>query len=240
MYDKPVLLNSITHKSLRVAPVKQHAFAKGMNSIVVLAQEFSEAAKQYPVIFTNSPPDELKPMVIVGFKDNLFINDTGTWDSGYYVPAFMRRYPYILAENDTSDGTLSVCIDSDYEGFDVSGGDRLFTDDGDNSPELDQAIEFLRLFQGQYEITRSFVKHLEKLNLFKAVDATIALEGGEKFVMGGLSMVDEEAFQKLPDSEVLTLVRLGYLPWIYAHLFSLTNFKTLLGRMGNVVLQKED
>ena len=240
MYKNPVLLSSITHRTVRISPVRQYGFAKGMNSIVVLAQEFLEAAKQYPVLFSNSPQGELTPVIIVGLKDNLFITETGSWETGYYVPAFIRRYPYILSETDSAEGSLSVSIDTDFEGFDTPDGERLFTDDGVATPDLDRAVNFLRLFQEQYETTRAFVKHLVDLNIFKAVDANFALPSGDKYTLGGLSMIDEDALNKLSDSELVALIRRGYLPWLYAHLYSMTNFSTILNRMGNVVLQKED
>ena len=58
---------------------------------------------------------------------------------------------------------------------------------------------------------------------------SITLPEGEKLGFGRLMMVDEAAMLKLADDKILTLVRSGYLAWIYAHLYSLTNFRPLMG-----------
>jgi hypothetical protein len=51
-------------------------------------------------------------------------------------------------------------------------------------------------------------------------------------------MVDEEAIYRLPDEEIVRLVRQGYMPWIYAHLYSVTNFNRILNRVGNVAKEE--
>ena len=50
IYKNPIFLNSVTHKSVKIAPVTNYAYAKGLNSVVVVGQEFLEAAKFYPVV----------------------------------------------------------------------------------------------------------------------------------------------------------------------------------------------
>lgn len=229
MYTKPVVLNSVNHKTLKVGPVKDYDFAKGFNSCIIVGQEFIEAAKFYPIVFSVSHDNEnVSSVAILGINNNLFVKEDGKWEDKAYIPAFIRRYPYILAEGLTQDGSLTVCIDSEYSGFNANGGERLFTDDGQNTPALDRAIEFLRQYHSQHEITKAFINHLKELNVFKPIEANIRLASGEQFTVKNLMMVDEPVLYKLPDSELAQLVRRGYLAWVYAHLYSLANFNRIV------------
>ncbi|MDP2157343.1 MAG: SapC family protein [Nitrospirota bacterium] len=231
LYRQPVVLNSETHKAIKVAPVKDYGFAAEMNSSIVVCQEFLEAAKYYPIVFSNTK-DVITPVALLGISSNLSVDSVGTWQEDTYIPAFIRRYPYILAEGLAGDGSLSVCVDSEYAGFDAKDGVRLFTDDGKNTPALDKAIEFMRTYHNQFEITKAFVSQIRDLNIFRAVDANISLTGGKKFTIKNLSMIDEQALLKLSDEQLIKLVRSGALAWIYAHLYSLTNFSKIVTRAG--------
>jgi hypothetical protein len=239
MYKIPVILNSDTHRTFKMAPVSRYNFAKGLNSCVVLGQEYSEAAKHYSIVFSRTMEGEIISLALLGINNNLFIEGNGTWLSGAYIPAFVRRYPYILAEGIAEDGSLTVCVGSEYEGFGADDGERLFTDEGENSAALNNSIDFLRLYHEQFRITREFVSNLTELNLFKAVDASITLAGGERFTIRDMSMVDEEALHGLADNELAGLARKGYLSWIYAHLHSIANFSTIINRADHVVPQKK-
>jgi len=227
MYAKPVILNSVNHRTLKVSPVKDYSFAKGFNSCIIVGQEFIEAAKFYPIVFSVSN-DVVNPVAILGINNNLLVKEDGKWEENAYIPAFIRRYPYILAEGLTQDGSLTVCIDSAYSGFDAEDGERLFADDGQNAPALNKTIEFLRQYHSQHEATKAFVNHIEGLNVFKPIEANIRLSSGEQFTVKNLMMIDEPALKKLPDSELSQLVRKGYLAWIYAHLYSMANFNRLI------------
>jgi hypothetical protein len=105
----------------------------------------------------------------------------------------------------------------------------LFNDKGEQTEELKKVIDFLRNYQSQFEVTKNLVKLLTEYALFKDVSANITLPAGEKLGFAGLMMVDEEKIFKLEDDQILNLVRIGYMPWIYAHLYSLSNFRSLMG-----------
>jgi hypothetical protein len=233
MYGNIVVLNSINHRTLKVRSGTGYDFAKEMNSCILLGQEFLEAAKFYPVVFSVSG-EAITPVAILGTRNNSFVGPGGQWEAETYIPAFVRRYPYILAEGFSQDGSLTVCIDADYAGFDNEEGDRVFSDEGENTPVLDGVLEFLKLYLAQYEATKSFIDHIRKLNIFKSVDANMTLAGGETFTYRNFLMIDEETMYRLSDDEIVKLVRSGYMPWIYAHLYSVTNFGRTLNRVGNV------
>ncbi len=237
MYKDIVVVNSLIHKTSKIRPVTGFEFAKEMNSCVLLGQEFLEAAKCYPILFARSG-DTVTPVVLLGIQSNSFIGDDGKWEAETYIPAYIRRFPYILAEGVSPDGSLTVCIDAGYLASEDEEGERLFTDEGARAPALDKAVEFLTLYQNQFEATKAFVSHIGGLDIFKAMDANITLADGKAFTLRNFLTIDEQAIYKLVDEEIVKLVRQGYMPWIYAHLYSVTNFGRILNRVGNVVKEE--
>lgn len=230
IYKNPIFLNSVTHKSVKVAPVANYSFATDLNSVVIVGQEFLESAKHFPVVFTRTKDDEVVPVALLGLRENenLFVDDEGTWKAGTYVPAFFRRYPFILASNVDQDGSFAVCVDSQFEGFGKKEGMLLFDDDGETTKEFGNVIEFLKNYQAQNESTRDLISILQGFDLFKDVSANITMPAGEKLGFTGLMMVDEMAMLNLEDEKILDLFRKGYLAWIYAHLYSISNFRSLM------------
>jgi len=232
IYRNPIFLNSVTHKSVRVKPIDNYQFARELNSVLIVGQEFLEAAKFFPVVFTRGEGGEVIPVAILGLRnnENLFVEPEGKWREATYIPAYFRRYPFILASNVGQDGSFAVCVDASYEGFGSNEGMQLFDSEGRQTEEFRRTTEFLQNYQTQFEKTKSLVNVLEEYCLFKEVAANITLPAGEKIGFGGLLMVDEEAMVKLSDEKIVDLFRSGYLAWIYAHLYSLSNFKSLMAR----------
>jgi hypothetical protein len=241
IYKNPIFLNSVTHRSVKVAPTASCKHAEGLNSVIVVGQEFLEAAKYYPVVFTRTANDDIVAVAILGLRnnENLFVDNDGVWKEGCYVPAFFRRYPYVLASNVGQDGSFAVCVDSTYEGFGKADGMALFDKDGNQTQEFQRVIAFLQNYQAQHENTREMVKLLKEYNIFKDVSANITLPEGEKLGFGRLLMVDEMGIFNLDDEKIVNLVRTGYLAWIYAHLYSLSNFRVLMQQAGKTKAAKK-
>ena len=230
IFKNPIALNQAAHKSLRVSKLKNFKFAKDLNSVLVSGNEFRESAKHFPIVFVRDKnKDEIMPLAILGLRQegNLFVDDEGMWLEGAYTPNFFKRYPFILAEGQGEEGTYAVSIDSDYEGFDSDDGLALFDDEGKATPELDKIVEFLKAYQSNFFITQEFIKKLDELGLFKEFSADITMPAGEKLGFAGLLMIDEKALLELEDAKALELYRRGFLAWVYAHLYSLTNFRHL-------------
>jgi hypothetical protein len=229
IYKNPILLNQVTHKTVKIAQVVNFGFAKGLNSALVTGHEFMEASKHYPIVFVSGQNDDIVPLAILGLRDkgNLFIDDEGKWKEGAYIPAFIRRYPFILTENDPGGQNFAVSVDATYEGFDKEEGMSLFDDEGNSSKELERVIEFLKQFQMQNMFTQEFVKKLLEFNLLKDFSADITMPAGEKLGFRGMKMVNEKALLELEDEKALELFKRGFLGWIYGHLYSLSNFRAL-------------
>lgn len=231
-YEKPVPLNVDAHLKTRLAPTDGGVgFAANTNSIPLAAVEFVDAAREYPIVFTGKDGEAMLPIVLVGVRhnENLCVTEENRWD-GRYLPAFVRRYPFVLAEKQGADD-FNVYIDEAYPGFGVSDGERLFNDNGEHTELLKHALEFLGNYQGEIVRTRKFVERLQSLDLLvpRVLDVKRADEA--PLVLQGFSVVDEQRLAALGDAELLGLVRDGSLALIYSHLGSLGNVARLSERL---------
>lgn len=234
-YEKPAALNKVTHKDYKIKPVGDNfKFAARTNSVILAGIEFTEASKEYPICFAKAG-DSVVPVALLGLRneENLFVDsETGKWDARY-VPAFVRRYPFVLAEGG-EEGQRMVCIDEAYAGFSKDEGDPLF-DGEEASPFLKQAIEFLEQYQRQYQRTERFVQRLQENDLLMALNAQVDMVDGQKFALTGLLAVDEKKLLALSDEKALEFFRSGELAWLYCHLMSLANMNRMIDRVGKPV-----
>lgn len=228
-YEKPVLLDRARHRSLRVKTTDSLAFAGKANSLFVAAAEFSEAMKEYAIVFTRTPAGKVSPVLMLGLRarENLFVGEDGRWQ-GSYVPAFLRRYPFVLAQ--LAGGNRGVCIDEGYEGISETEGHALFDEQGANTPFLDNAVEFLNRYQEEFARTEVFCQRIDQAGLLREMNAKADLQDGRSFTISGLLVVDEAKLMALPDATALGLLRSGELHLVSMHLASLSNMQRLVTR----------
>lgn len=230
-YDNPIALNSETHRNLKIKPSDEGLkFSAKTNSVLLAGVEFPEACKHFPIVFAKVAEDRVLPVALLGFRDleNLFVDAGGRWKCEY-VPAYIRRYPFVLARSDAAQ-QLTVCIDESYPGFGADEGQPLFNEKGESTDYLKGVLAFLRDYQAQLERTDIFLQTLREFDLLMDLAANVNLSGGERYSMAGLMMVDERKLQALPDAKVVRLFRSGELAWVTSHLLSIGNFNRLLGK----------
>jgi len=223
-YQNPEPLNAARHRDLRLmADNPRYSFAARTNSIPLVAAEFPRASLDFPIVFAGAPNSIYSPAVIVGLKndENNFVDTDGRWLASY-IPAFVRRYPFVLAEQ-PDNKELTVMVDVAYSGFSSEKGQRIFTEKGEPSEFLRSAINFLRDFHDQTQRTRDFVQELKNLDLLVPRQFQIAQGGKTVFTLREFYVIDESRLGKLSDTQLTSLGRRGYLMLIYAHLFSLAN-----------------
>jgi hypothetical protein len=228
--EKPVLLDRETHRKRRVAPSQSFGFARKVNALYLAGVEFSEACKEYAIVFTRAADGKIVPVAMLGLRarENLYVDDKDRW-SGNYVPASVRRYPFVLAE--MAGRNMAVCIDEAFTGLGDTEGEALFDSEGKNTPFLQGALDFLHRFQQEYRRTEAFCERIEQAGLLRQMDAKADLVDGRSFTVSGLMVVDEEKLMGLPDATVLSLFRSGELHLVSMHLVSLANMKGLVDRM---------
>ncbi len=229
-YEKPVLLDRDKHRKLKVQPSTSFAFARKANSIHLAAIEFPEAMKEYAIVFVRGTNGKVSPVVMLGLRvrENLFIGSDERWDA-HYIPAFVRRYPFVLAQ--LAGSNMGVCVDEAFAGFNEKEGEPLFDEQGQNTPLLANALEFLEKYQLEFNRTETFCQHLDEAGLLHEMNAKADLEDGRSFTIQGLLVVDEPKLMALPDAAVLSLFRSGEMHLISMHLASLSNMHKLVRKV---------
>lgn len=233
-YARPVALNRERHRHLKLAAATgDFSFSQRTNSLLIAATELVDAAMRYPVVFVGKPggPYTLAAMVGLADQDNLFLAPDGSWEPDCYIPAFARRYPFVLAE-DGAQATeeLTVCIDVSFAGLNETDGAPLFDAEGKETPMLQGAIDFMRLFHVEMQNTHAFAQRLAELGLL--VPKTINIDrNGKKQVVDGIYIVDPVKLQALDDAALVRLVRSGDMQLIDAHVFSLKQVGSLAARL---------
>ncbi|MGS1009902.1 SapC family protein [Achromobacter anxifer] len=226
-YERAVALDRAAHQDTKIQIQPDHyAFAQDTNALPIAASEFADAGRHYPIVFVGDDAGNFHVAVLLGLEDksNLFVTELGTWKADTYVPAFARRYPFVLGTTAEAD-RLAVCIDESYPGVNAADGVALF-EDGKETGYLTQMMEFLRVFQGEMELTKNMAQRLNELGLLTAKTITISQADGDRY-LSGFWVVDEQKFAGIDDARVLELQRAGILRLIELHRASLGNVQRL-------------
>ena len=237
-YEKPAALNREAHKNLKVRAVPSFAYAGKTNSVPLTGNEFAHAARQIPILFVQDGRGGFSPVALLGLRndENLFVEADGRW-SGQYIPAFIRRYPFVLIERQDPPA-ITVGIDEGFAGFNTEEGEPLFAADGTDAEPLKRAMGFLQVYQVEARKTEEFMAEIKRLDLLIPRALQIAPKAGTKYKMDGFMVVDEAKLQKLNDEDAGKLVRNGFMGWIYMHLLSMNNLSELSNRLDPRVEKK--
>lgn len=232
-YKKVMPLNKAQHKGLYIEPIESFSFAAETNSLYVAVSEFPRAVCEYPVVFAKDEKDSVFPVALLGLKrnQNLFVTKSGEWVASY-IPAYARRYPFILASDKKGGEQFTVCIDEGYPGFNTAKeGEPLFDKNGKQTEVLDRAVEFLKAYQAQVKITEEFCGALVELDVLEPVQANVEVKSGEKFAIGGFLCVNKDKLKALPAKKLTEMVKNDYLELCYLHLASLNMMNKLTGKL---------
>lgn len=226
-YKKPVVLDKEQHKSLRLKAADARFAAKNQSVPMVLA-EFPEASLEYPIVFAKSQDSQWIALALTGLQadSNAFVDETGRW-TGRYVPASVRRYPFILAEGENKQLSLAVDMDAPQLG---SEGDALFDDKGEPTELVRNVMNMMGEFQSQALSTAALAKELDEAKLLIQQSLRVQLGDGRNAVVEGVWIVDEAKLRELSDDKILSFYKSGALVAIHAHMLSLRNLLPLLER----------
>jgi hypothetical protein len=235
LYREPELLDPARHRDLKMGTLADFSITRGMHGAFVTATEMPQAALEFPILFIHSGERDaagqatISPIVLLGLSqgENLFVEGT-RWDARY-IPAFIRRYPFLTATLRGA-GSTGVMIDKAWSGFGPSEGEPLFDAADKPAPALQRAIDFLEMFEAEAQRTRSFCARLVELDLLKEMKADATLPGGMTLSVDGFLVVDEDKLHKLDESAVVEAHRNGMLMLLHLHLASLANMRHMVER----------
>ncbi|HWJ58696.1 MAG TPA: SapC family protein [Sphingomicrobium sp.] len=225
-------VNLRDHENKKIRPALKMGNVGKTHAIPLTVDEFGLAQRHFPIVF--SVGESPIPIALMGLNEgvNSFMDADGRMlDTSIYVPAYIRRYPFLLAKlrQDTDD--LSLCFDPSSEAIgDFAQGEPMFVD-GKPSPAIDAILEFCEQFEAAGQRTQAFMDDLKAADLLMDGEVSIQPDGfPQPFVYRGFRMVDEEKLRGLRGDELRKFNQNGMLPLLYAHLFSLTQMRDVFSR----------
>lgn len=234
-YQRPARLNRVAHSKLRFTPLTNFEFARKVTAVPLMAAEFPVACRQYPIIFVQTQEGEVLAQAVLSLTEgiNSFIDDKGQW-TATYVPAFIRRYPFVLAEIPGKPDDFDVAFDEGSGCFHPKKGESLFDDHGAPTAFLQAQIDFLKNFHGEHQRTRRVLGALKTDGLLIPYNVDI-VRGKDKaqFAVRNALVVDEAKLTALAPEKAGSYLTSGMLAMVYAHLISLQSFLAVANRSGD-------
>lgn len=228
-YARPEVLEARRHAGLRLKPHPGFEFAAKANAVPINLAEFAKAAVDYPIVFSGTAT--LAPLAVTGLRagENLFVDAAGAWAPGVYVPAYARRYPFILTRPKPDEDQVMLCMDMESArvgGVEDDGAAPLFDDDAP-SEHARNALNFCLEFQRHAAATEETTKYMQDAGLLVAQSGKVELSDGEQLRLTDFQIVDENKLNELPDETLAEMRRLGALGAAYCQLVSMNNWPKL-------------
>ena len=226
-------INSRDHLGWKSKNFENAKFLGATHAVPLTVDEFVDAQRSFPIIFTAG--DDPVPLALMGLNEgvNTYVDDEGKLVENVYVPAYARRYPFILARLRQDSDELSLCFDptAGIIGAHAEGQD-LFTEAGEPSEYIKGVLDFCQKFEESGARTKAFMEQLKSLDLL--MDGEIAITQNDNpdkpFIYRGFRMVDENKLRELSAEKLEELNKNGILMLIHAHLFSLNLMRVVFMR----------
>lgn len=225
-------LSSETHADWRIRPQDTAPFLIGQHAVPITVDEFPLVQRHMPIVF--SVGDDAIPLALMGLNEgvNVFMGDDGKLtENTFYVPAYVRRYPYMLARLRPDAEELSLCFDPTSQTIGkFDDGDALF-ENGQPSEITKNILGFAESFEQAGARTQNFMNELRELALLMDGEVSIQPDGAEQpFIYRGFQMINEEKLADMRGDQLRKMTKSGMLPLLYAHLFSLTLMRDIFAR----------
>ena len=232
-YNDLIPLSGNEHQNYKAITVDKAAWVAKQNVVPLTVEEFPAAQRDFPIIFSTG--DNPVPLAVMGLNEgsNTFFEEDGTMIGSPYVPAYIRRYPFLLARLREGDENLSLCFDptSNLLG-DFAEGSPLFNEDKTPTQHTQDLLKFCQQFEEAGLRTKAFMDELIQHDLLMDGEVAInRLDGStQPFIYRGFRMVDETKLRALRGDQLRKMTESGLLGMIYAHLFSLDLLRLIFAR----------
>lgn len=225
-YKNPVPIDAKKHTELSLKKDFGFGFTQGVNAVPVNMIEMTQTCHFYPIAF--SPDENATPVAILGLRDgeNLFLDQNNIWQQDVYIPAYVRRYPFIFSEIPDSD-QLTLCIDQTDDVVEEGGEQKFFDSEGKPTALAQNALEFCKSYHAAAQATQAFGKALLEKDLLTEKEVQISISGNRRINFSGFKILDEKKFAALDNETFIDWREKGWLPFIYAHLFSGSQWQRL-------------
>ncbi|MDF0540863.1 SapC family protein [Sphingobium sp. H39-3-25] len=222
-YGDLIPLNSQEHANWHTRPVESLPFLAQHHAVPLTIDEFVPAQRFLPIIFSSG--DAPVPLALMGLNEgtNVFVDEAGKLLGRCYVPAYIRRYPWLLAKLRADSEELSLCFDPTSNGVgEFEEGEALLEADGQPTEVTKSILSFCEEFEQAAARTGQFMNDLKDMDLLMEGEVAIQVPGNEQpFIYRGFQMVNEQKLRDLRGDQQRKLAQNGMLPLLHAHLFSL-------------------
>tara|TARA_R110000782_G_scaffold78276_8_gene155404 strand:+ start:61085 stop:61864 length:780 start_codon:yes stop_codon:yes gene_type:complete len=221
-YNGLVPLNSNEHEKFRFRASDSAPYLKNQHAVPLTIDEFVTAQRFVPIIF--SAGSDPVPLALMGLNEgvNTFLDDEGKLRGAAYVPAYVRRYPWMLAKLRPDSDELSLCFDPTSDAIGEFEDGELLLEDKQPTELTKNVLKFCEEFEQAAHRTGQFMKELADMDLLMDGEVAIQMPGNDKpFVYRGFRMVNEEKLRDMRGDQLRKINQSGMLPLIHAHLFSL-------------------
>ena len=225
-YEKVVPITLERHRNWSVAQ-GDYSFAKETNAAPLMCAEFLSASTELPIVFGKAEAG-YTPVVILGIEQGhaLTVDGSGRW-VGSYVPAFVRRYPFVFAEGRDKE-TYTLCLDEEYGGVDPEGKSGSALYEGDEASKfLKDILEFTKNVEVEQRKTIEFCKLLDANDLLVPMQAGLTMPDGQKRAVTGFHVVSRDKLKEIGPELLADFFKRDVLELIYYHMASMRNMEKL-------------
>lgn len=224
---RPVLLNNIDHRDLRVETARGEAYGDALMSALTFPAEFRNVQAHYPIVFQKDAQGSFHPVALFGLHagQNLFL-DGARWDA-YYVPLAVERQPFLIGH---ADGEPVIHVDLDHPRVRAGSGEPVFREHGGTTEYLERINSILLALHEGLQATPAFVEALLAHGLLESFVLDVSLDASRQQRLAGYYTINEERLRVLDAAALGALAAAGHLEPIYMAMASLSGFRDLIER----------
>ena len=232
-YNDLMPLNSRDHAKWHSKSIESAKWLSDQHAIPLTVDEFVQAQRDYPIVFSSG--DNPLPLALMGLNEgvNAFVDDEGKVNEPVYLPAYIRRYPFMLAKLQPTSEELSLCFDptTDASG-EFSDGEALFDEEGKPAAATQRILEFCQHFEEAGQRTKAFIDELKKHDLLMDGEISISTQDNPNapYIYRGFQMVNQEKLREVRGDVLRGWNQNGLIALIFAHLFSLDLMRSVFAR----------
>ncbi|WP_174803237.1 SapC family protein [Martelella limonii] len=232
-YKKPEVLRFEDHKGMGLAKERDFSFTAEATAIPLSVSEFMPAIRHYPIVFVGEK--DPSPVAIVGLKQghNLMLEENGGWAAQTYVPAYIRRYPFILVQSQDQD-TRYLAYDSGSDMVkpleEAPDAAPIFNEDGTASKVVEPMLNLCEAYHQHRAQDTAFLKAVAEADLLVARHVDMDFPDKSRYRLDGFRVIDIERYRALSAKTLKHWTEKGWADAIALHLASAQNWGLLMER----------
>ncbi|MDH7638733.1 SapC family protein [Sphingomonas oryzagri] len=230
-YNDLIPISNQEHADWKLRAIEGASFLKNAHAVPLLVEEFIQASRFYPIVF--SLGENPVPLALMGLNEgvNAVVDERGMFPDDWYVPAYVRRYPFLLARLRPDSDDLSLCVDPTSDVFgQYDEGEPVF-EDGAPSERTKAILQFCEQIEQAGTLNNAFFADVKEQKLLTDGEFTAQPTGApQPYVYRGFQIISEDAVKNLRGDVARKWLQNGLMPLVYAHLFSLQRMADIFGR----------